>query len=229
MQSVSNAELHLAVIMDGNGRWAEARKQPRSAGHRAGVEAVRLVVEAASRAGIGTLTLFAFAEANWRRPPTEIAALFGLLARYLHAEAGRLDAAGIRLSIIGRRDRLPPGLADAIARAEAMTARHAGMHLRIALDYSARSAIRDAARRAGPAGDPGALLAPDVDLLIRTGGEQRLSDFLLWEAAHAELWFTPTLWPDFGAEELDSALAWFRGRERRFGGLGATRPAEAVA
>lgn len=225
--------LHLAVIMDGNGRWAEARGLPRSAGHREGVEAVRRTVEAASRAGIGTLTLFAFAQANWARPRAEVAALFGLLARYLHMEAARLHEAGVRLTVIGRRDRLPEGVAATIARAEAMTAGNRGLHLRVAVDYSSRHAILAAAREAGPAttaANFAALLAPDgapdVDLLIRTGGEQRLSDFLLWEAANAELWFTPVAWPDFSAGDLQAALDGFARRERRFGGLGpAPRPA----
>lgn len=219
--------LHVAIILDGNGRWAEARGLPRSAGHRAGVDAVRCVVKAAPGAGIGTLTLFAFAQANWRRPQAEVAALFGLLARFLHMEAARLHGAGVRLTVIGRRDRLPDGLAAAIGRAEAMMAGNRGLHLRVAIDYSARDAILAAARDAGAAVSCDAFAArlvpdgaPDVDLLIRTGGEQRLSDFLLWEAAHAELCFTGVAWPDFGPADLAAALRDFAGRERRFGGLG---------
>ena len=226
----SNA-LHLALIMDGNGRWAEARGLPRSAGHRAGVDAARRVVEAAARAGVGTLTLFAFAAANWRRPRAEVAALFGLLARFLRTDLDRLHANDVRLTAIGRRDRLPDGLAEAIADAEARTARNPGLHLRVALDYSSRAALLEAARQAPRDAAPAqfaALVAPDgapdVDLLIRTGGERRLSDFLLWEAAQAELLFVPTLWPDFGAGELAAALADFRARERRFGGLGPSAP-----
>ena len=238
MQSIPLAKLHIAIIMDGNGRWAEARGLPRSAGHREGVEAVRRAVDAASRQGVGTLTLFAFAQANWARPRGEVAALFGLLARYLHMEAARLHQAGVRLTVIGRRDRLPEGLAVAIGRAEAMTAANRGLHLRVAVDYSARDAILAAARQAGAtttAANFAAMLAPDgapeVDLLIRTGGEQRLSDFLLWEAANAELWFTPVAWPDFGAADLAAALGGFAARERRFGGLGpaARLPVGAVA
>jgi len=236
MQSMSSPQLHLAVIMDGNGRWAAARGMPRSAGHRAGVEAARRIVQAAMREGVGTLTLFAFAAANWRRPRTEVAALFGLLVRFLHAETDRLHEAGVRLTVIGRRDRLPAGLADGIARAEAMTAGNRGLHLRIALDFSGRAAILDAARRADAATTPAcfAMLvapdgAPDVDLVIRTGGEQRLSDFLLWEAAHAELFFSPLPWPDFDAAALQDALAWFAARERRFGGLGPASAPPAIA
>jgi undecaprenyl diphosphate synthase len=204
---------------------------PRALGHKAGVAAIRRVVEAAPGQGIGTLTLYAFSSDNWRRPEDEVTALMGLLRLYLREEAGRLARAGVRLTVIGRRDRLPEGIAEAIGRAEARTAAGSGLHLRIALDYSARAAILAAAaslavdlRTGVPAaaefgrrvsGGP----VPDVDLVIRTSGEQRLSDFLLWESAYAELHFTPVHWPDFGADDLATALRAFADRERRFGGL----------
>jgi undecaprenyl diphosphate synthase len=168
---------------------------------------VRRIVRAAPDLGVGALTLYAFSADNWKRPAAEVATLFRLFARYLAREAPRLAAADVRLEVIGRRDRLPAPLAGAVTRAETLTARGTALHLRIALDYSARAAIT--------AGQ----VLPDVDLLIRTGGEQRLSDFLLWESAYAELVFTPTMWPDFKATDLARALVEFRGRERRFGGL----------
>lgn len=229
MQSTPVDGLHVGIIMDGNGRWAAARGLPRQAGHEAGVEAVRRVAEAAPGLGIATLTLFAFSSDNWRRPETEVAALMTLLRFYLRAEAAKLARRGARLSVIGRRDRLPEGLADEIARAEASTAEGRKLHLRIALDYSARDAILQAAAQAAAAGPltreaftrlvTGEEGARDVDLVIRTSGEQRLSDFLLWESAYAELYFTERMWPDFGAEDLAAALASFRRRDRRFGGL----------
>lgn len=206
---------HVGIVMDGNGRWATRRGLPRLAGHRAGADAVRRVVEAAPSRGITALTLYAFSSDNWRRPPAEVSGLMRLLARYLRAETPRLRESGVRLSIVGRRDRLPGPLVAAIDAAEGATAAESALHLRIAVDYSARAAIR-----------AGALL-PDVDLLIRTGGEQRLSDFLLWECAYAELWFTDRMWPDFAAPDLTAALADFHGRERRFGGLPASIPESA--
>jgi undecaprenyl diphosphate synthase len=227
-------KLHIGIIMDGNGRWATRRYLPRLAGHEAGVEAVRRVVEAAPKQGIGTLTLYAFSSDNWRRPKAEVAALMKLLRFYLKDEIDTLARNGVRLTVIGRRDRLPDGLANEIARAEAVTAHGDALHLRIALDYSARDAILAAARIAGPAdltrtgfarlvtGEPG---LRDVDLIIRTSGEKRLSDFLLWESAYAELHFTERMWPDFGAHDLAEALASFGRRERRFGGLQA-QPSE---
>jgi undecaprenyl diphosphate synthase len=199
--------LHVAIVMDGNGRWATRRGLPRTAGHRAGAEAVRRVVEAAPQLGIGALTLFAFSADNWRRPPAEVATLMRLFARYLRSETARLTEQRVRLEMVGRRDRLPAPLVSAIGAAERATAAGNALRLRLAVDYSARAAIR-----------AGRLL-PDVDLLIRTGGEQRLSDFLLWECAYAELYFTATMWPDFGAADLAAAVAEFRSRERRFGGL----------
>jgi undecaprenyl diphosphate synthase len=220
----------VAIIMDGNGRWAGARGRPRTDGHRAGAEAVRRTVESAARHGVGTLSLYAFSSDNWGRPRQEVYLLLGLLERYLRVETRRCVANGIRLRVIGRRDRLPDSLREAIAGAERRTADGTRMILRIAVDYSARDAIlaastegrtlRDRAdfaqalARVTHGGEPG-----DVDLVIRTGGEQRLSDFLLWESAYAELYFTDRMWPDFGEEDLSRALAWFRARERRFGRL----------
>jgi undecaprenyl diphosphate synthase len=237
MQSsvTARAPLHVAIIMDGNGRWASRRGLPRPAGHRAGVQAVRRVVEAAPELGIGKLTLFAFSSDNWRRPREEVRGLMALLRRYVRSELQRLVESGARLSVIGRRDRLPGGVAEDIAKAEAATAPGRRLDLQIAIDYSARDAIVDAAAAVFGAADgipsraafahllegrrgPGA----DVDLLIRSGGEKRLSDFLLWEAAYAELCFVDTLWPDFGVDDLRAALADFHRRERRFGGLGET-------
>jgi undecaprenyl diphosphate synthase len=233
MQSSLSAKLpvglHVGIIMDGNGRWATRRRLPRLRGHEAGVDAVRRVVEAAPKQGIATLTLYAFSTDNWRRPKAEVAALMRLLRFYLADETETLVRNGVRLSVIGRRDRLPGGLASEIGRAEAATAGGDALHLRVALDYSARDAILNAAARvAGPAdltragfarlvtGEPG---LRDVDLIIRTSGEKRLSDFLLWESAYAELHFTERMWPDFEAEDLAEALASFDRRERRFGGL----------
>jgi len=206
------AHPHVAIIMDGNGRWATARGLPRTAGHRAGADAVRRVVETAPRLGVRTLTLFAFSSDNWKRPTREVATLMRLFHRYLAAEAAALKENGVRLSIIGRRDRLAEPLVRQISAAERLTASEHRLHLRLAVDYSAREAIRRSTR------DP-SLLGPDVDLLIRTGGERRLSDFLLWECAYAELHFTDKRWPDFDAVDLERALADFHGRQRRFGAL----------
>ena len=224
---------HAAIIMDGNGRWATRKGMPRQAGHAAGVEALGRIVEAAPTLGIDTLTVYAFSADNWQRPKTEVGALMGLLRRYVDSEVRRLAESGTRLKVIGRRDRLPPDIATAIARAEATTAAGTKLNLRVAVDYSARDAILAAAAAAAGSGDlsretfsrhlsgTGAGEEPhsDVDLLIRTGGEKRLSDFLLWECAYAELYFTDRLWPDFGADDLAAAVASFHGRERRFGGL----------
>lgn len=228
---------HVAIVMDGNGRWATRRGLPRAVGHREGAKAVSRVVEAARRRGVGTLTLYAFSSDNWRRPAAEVEALMGLFERYLAREARRCAENGIRLRVIGRRDRLAPRLVSAIDAAEACTATGEGMELRIAVDYSGRDGIL-AALATLPAGVPptrAALLAaigaaghggaPEVDLLLRTGGERRISDFLLWESAYAELFFSDRLWPDVGAADLDEALAWYAGRERRFGGLPTPLPA----
>ena len=229
MQSNHCSKLHVAIIMDGNGRWATRRGLPRQAGHAAGVEAIQRVAEAAPDLGVGTLTLYAFSADNWRRPDGEVRGLMGLLRRYLETETERLVRTGARLTVIGRRDRLPGTIPAAIACAERETAGGTALDLRVAVDYSARDAILAAAAAARPEDLTregfsrlltGARAGSDVDLLIRTGGEQRLSDFLLWECAYAELYFTERFWPDFGAADLAEALAWFRVRERRFGGLG---------
>jgi undecaprenyl diphosphate synthase len=230
-QSTSHSDItrprHTAIILDGNGRWAEARGLPRALGHRAGAAAVRRTVEAAREIGLRQLTLYAFSSDNWQRPRPEVNALLALLRSYLADETGRLRGRGIRLTAIGRRDRLPEPLSRAIDAAEAATAHGRDMHLRIAVDYSSREAIASAARRMpsrspSPREDLGRILAtPDVDLLIRTGGEQRLSDFLLWEAAYAELVFLRVPWPDFAREDLEGALAEFSRRGRRFGRIAA--------
>jgi undecaprenyl diphosphate synthase len=228
-----NPKLHVAILLDGNGRWAASRNLPRPEGHRAGVEAVRRVVRAAPSLGIGTLTLYAFSSNNWERPASEVISLLSLLEEYLRSEAAACAKAGVRLRVIGRRDRIPPTLVDAINTAERVTATGGKLELRIALDYSSREAIlraacwmlsslevseREFARRLGEVThDHGP--AQDVDLLIRTGGERRLSDFMLWECAYAELLFTPRMWPEFEAADLESAVEDFLGRERRFGRL----------
>jgi undecaprenyl diphosphate synthase len=223
------SRLHVGIIMDGNGRWAMRRQLSRLRGHEAGVEAIRRVVEAAPKQGVGTLTLYAFSSDNWRRPKTEVSALMALLRFYLANEVESLVRNGVRLTVIGRRDRLPDGLSDAIGRAEATTARGDVLHLRIAVDYSARDAILKAAAKAAGIGNltreifselvTGEADLRDVDLVIRTSGEKRLSDFLLWESAYAELHFTERMWPDFEAQDLAEALTSFHRRERRFGGL----------
>lgn len=218
---IKQSTLHVGIIMDGNGRWAIARGMPRAAGHRAGVETVGRVVEAAPQAGIGILTLFAFSSDNWRRPAVEVEALMRLLSLYMAKETQRCVDQGVRLEVIGRRDRLSSSLCAAISRVEAATARGARLWLRIAVDYSARDAILAAARGVAELSLDalGNALGPPVDLLIRTGGERRLSDFLLWECAYAELVFSRTMWPDFGAHDLAAAVREFRGRERRFGAV----------
>ena len=225
------AGLHVAVIMDGNGRWATRRGLPRVAGHRAGLVAALRVIEHAPDVGIGRLTLYAFSSDNWKRPAAEVDRIFWLLRAFLRLETGRMRSEGARLEAIGRRDRLPEAALRAIERAERVTAGGKRINVRVAIDYSARDAIARVAAElsgvecVGPErmrelieaelmGGAGA-----VDLLIRTGGEKRLSDFLLWESAYAELVFTDCLWPDFGAAELDAAVAEFRRRERRFGGV----------
>jgi undecaprenyl diphosphate synthase len=219
--SASKSTLHVAIIMDGNGRWALARDLARVAGHHAGAQAVRRTVEAAPELGIGVLTLFAFSSDNWRRPAGEVSALMALFLQFLEDETPRCVAESIRLEVIGRRDRLAPALLGAIARAESLTASGSGLHLRLAVDYSGRDAILSAVRgvatlsRDSLAG----ALGPAVDLLIRTGGERRLSDFLLWECAYAELVFSRRMWPDFTGEDLAGAVREFRSRERRFGAI----------
>jgi undecaprenyl diphosphate synthase len=233
MQSSLSAKLahllHVGIIMDGNGRWATRRGLSRLRGHEAGVEAIRRVVEAAPDHGVGTLTLYAFSTDNWRRPKAEVTALMALLRFYLANEVESLVKNGVRLTVIGRRDRLPDGIAAAIARAEAATSRGETLNLRIAIDYSARDAILNAAARLAGVSEPtrelfaqlvtGEAGLRDVDLIIRTSGEKRLSDFLLWEGAYAELYFTERMWPEFNGEALAEALVSFQRRERRFGGL----------
>jgi len=215
--------LHAAIIMDGNGRWATARGLPRVAGHRAGAEALRRTVEAAPGLGIGTVTVYAFSSDNWKRPPAEISALMRLFHNYLRKERERCIENDMRVSVIGRRDRLPRMLLPEIEEVERATRHCSRLHLRIAVDYSSRDAILDAARRLKRSATRERLSAllggPDVDLLIRTGGEQRLSDFLLWECAYAELIFSPRMWPDFDASDLKAAVAEFYSRERRFGAV----------
>jgi undecaprenyl diphosphate synthase len=237
-QAKLNELLHVGIIMDGNGRWATRQGLSRLRGHEAGVEAIRRVVEAAPGQGVGTLTLYAFSSDNWRRPRAEVSALMALLRSYLAKEIDALVRNGVRLTVIGRRDRLPDGIAQAIERAEAASAGGDALHLRIAIDYSARDAILSAVIKANGRGDltrealaqliTGEACLRDVDLVIRTSGEKRLSDFLLWESAYAELHFTNRMWPEFDADDLTEALDAFHRRERRFGGLQAVVP-EAVA
>jgi undecaprenyl diphosphate synthase len=217
--------------MDGNGRWANARNRPREWGHRQGALAVRRVVEAAPGLGVRVLTLYAFSSDNWKRSEREVSLLMKLFARYLRTETDELVENGVEFKVVGRRDRLDAPLLRAIERAEAVTRGGRRLRLRLAVDYSARdlitAAVREAARvdtldRAGMAELLGRAMndtgpAQDVDLLIRTGGEQRLSDFLLWECAYAELLFTPRMWPDFDADDLLGALEEYRRRDRRFG------------
>jgi undecaprenyl diphosphate synthase len=225
--------LHVAIIMDGNGRWAASRGLPRLAGHRSGADAVRRVIEAAPDFGISILTLYAFSSDNWRRPQREVGALMKLLGRYLVEERDRCIANGVRLEAIGRRDRLAAPLLSLLEQTERATAGGRKLHLRLAIDYSSRYAILDAARELAAKSAGGAItdealsrqIGPDVDLLIRSSGEQRLSDFLLWECAYAEMLFTPRMWPEFSAGDLGAAVDEFRRRDRRFGGLTAQRTA----
>lgn len=227
--------MHVAIIMDGNGRWATQRAMPRVAGHRVGVDVVRKIVEAAPSLGIGTLTLYAFSSDNWRRPAAEVSTLMRLFRSRLVSEVPRLLANNVRLTAIGRRDRLPLALGDALGDAEEATAGGSTLHLRLAIDYSARDEILRAAQRLAAAagevtredfgralgGEHDARPAADVDLVIRTGGERRLSDFLLWECAYAELYFTDLMWPEFGPKDLEEAVEYFQKRDRRFGALSA--------
>ena len=226
--------MHTAIIMDGNGRWAERRGLPRTAGHRAGAKAVRKIVEAATRGDIDVLTLYAFASNNWSRPAAEVSSLMRLLKRYLVSETARCLDNGVRLSVIGRRDRLSRDLVNTIEHTERITAHGSKLHLRLAIDYSARAAIATAAASMRGECSPeeferhlaSAMHADGgtpVDLLIRTGGERRLSDFLLWECAYAELVFTDTFWPDFDEPAFEAALHEFARRDRRFGGLSTVR------
>jgi undecaprenyl diphosphate synthase len=232
---VDHPGLHVAIIMDGNGRWASHRGLRRSTGHTQGERAVRRVIENAPDLGVTTLTLYAFSSDNWGRPVSEVSHLMRLFEDHLISERQRCIDTGVKLNVIGRRDRLSDSLLSVIDTTEAATAHARRLHLRVAVDYSARDMIREASRRLAASGEvefsreamSAAIndvlhsrpAAPDVDLLIRTSGEQRLSDFMLWEAAYAELHFTDVLWPDFNERDLAEALEAFQGRERRFGGL----------
>lgn len=227
---------HVAVIMDGNGRWAQLRGLPRQEGHRRGLEALRRTVKNAADLGIEFLTLYSFSTENWRRPATEVSFLMGLLKRFVEKDLAELDASNVRVRIIGGRDDLSPDLRLLVENAEAMTRDNTGMTLVIAFNYGARDEITRAARQlaadvaagriAVDAIDEAAIAArldtadmPDPGLVIRTSGETRVSNFLLWQAAYAEFVFTPVLWPDFDRAALEEALAEYRRRERRFGGL----------
>ncbi|HJQ10016.1 MAG TPA: di-trans,poly-cis-decaprenylcistransferase [Gemmatimonadaceae bacterium] len=222
--------IHVAIIMDGNGRWATSRGRPRTAGHVAGARVVRKIVEAAPDCGIGMLTLYAFSADNWARPSREVALLMRLFRRYLVAETDRCVTNDVRMRIIGRRDRIPSELVRAINAAEEATRHGTRLDLRIAVDYSSRDALVRATERLAGKNVTRDTLAEamcevdrwdgpyrDVDLLIRTGGEQRLSDFLLWECAYAELYFTDRRWPEFTPADLAGAVSEFNSRERRFG------------
>jgi undecaprenyl diphosphate synthase len=228
---------HIAIVMDGNGRWAEARGEPRTAGHRAGIEPVRRTIRECARLGVRALTLFAFSSENWRRPETEVATLMSLFMDALDREVEELHSNGVRLRIIGNRQRLSVRLQQRIAEAEALTAANTGLHLQVAVSYGGRWDLVEAARRLAARAASGALrpgdideaalaaelqLAdlPDPDLFIRTGGDHRVSNFLLWNIAYAELFFTDTLWPDFDESTLALAIADFESRERRFGQTG---------
>ncbi len=230
--------MHVAIIMDGNGRWAKRRGLPRTAGHVEGAKTVRAAVEVAAGTGVDTLTVYAFSAANWARPSAEVAGLMRLFGQYLFTETRRCVEQSIRINVIGRRDRLSDSLVRSIEQSERLSASGTGMLLRIAVDYSSHYSIVEAARRAGrdPDLDDEAFVralhevdhsaypAGEVDLLIRTGSERRLSDFMLWECAYAELYFTECLWPDFDEQRFRCALEDYAGRQRRFGALiGETR------
>ncbi|KGI77807.1 polyprenyl diphosphate synthase [Oleiagrimonas soli] len=229
---------HVAIIMDGNGRWAEQRRQPRSFGHRAGQKAVRQTIEHCVRRGIGALTLFAFSSENWRRPETEVSALMTLFLKALDKEVDQLHANGVRLRFIGDLSRFDAPLRERMLAAQTRTAENAKLHVNVAVNYGGHWDIAQAARALAEAVARGELEAsaidadalaakvcladqPPPDLFIRTGGEQRISNFLLWQLAYTELVFTDTLWPDFDAECLDAALDDYAGRQRRFGRTGA--------
>ncbi len=242
--AVTHLPRHVAVIMDGNGRWAAARGLTRTAGHKAGLKSVRLIIEECSRRGIEALTLFAFSSENWRRPAEEVGSLMSLFLEALDREIAELHRKAVRVRVIGERGSLAVRLQARIAAAEEHTAGNRGLKLQVALSYGGRWDIVQAAQQLAREAASGALrpqdlgeerfaaglaLAglPPVELLIRTGGEQRLSNFLLWDLAYAELHFATCLWPDFTAGDLDEALAFFAGRERRFGRTGAQRAAKA--
>ncbi len=219
------SSLHIGIIMDGNGRWAERRGHPRTAGHRAGVRSVRRIIECAPAMGVRMLTVYAFSADNWRRPEVEVRALMRLLRSYLVYETDRCITEGIRIQFVGRRDRLSKILVETMEMAEARTRDGARLTLRIALDYSSRDALVEAAQKMAERGRfdrqamDEALQAEDIDLVIRTAGEQRLSDFFLWECAYSEFVFTDRLWPDFNAGDLKAAIDVYSQRTRKFGGL----------
>jgi len=232
-----NVPRHIAVIMDGNGRWARKRGLPRHAGHRAGVKSVRLIVENAVKRGIEYLTLFAFSSENWRRPREEVGMLMSLFIEALRREVAELHQNDVRLTFIGARERLDPRLVEKIREAEQLTAGNGGMRLQVAVAYGGRWDVVEAARRLAARVRAGELESeaidadtfaaelqlggiPDPDLLIRTGGERRISNFLLWNLAYSELWFADVLWPDFGEADFDAALAFFAQRQRRYGHTG---------
>jgi undecaprenyl diphosphate synthase len=234
-QPASPAKLHIAIIMDGNGRWAAARGLPRTMGHRAGIEAVRRTLKAARELPVSHLTLYSFSAENWRRPATEIGELMGLLRFYLRSELATLHKEQVRIKVIGERKRLPPDIVELIAHSEELTQDNKALTLTLALNYGGRQEITAAARGLAKAVERGELRAdaiddhvlqsflftgglPDPDLVIRTSGEQRISNFLLWQSAYAEFVFQDVLWPDFAAEHLTAAIEEFQRRERRFGG-----------
>lgn len=234
-QTAPSAPLHVAIVMDGNGRWAQRRGLPRQVGHPKGVDAIRRVVEAAPRQGVRWLTLYAFSTENWRRPAGEVAEVMRLLKLYVNSDLDKLAREGVRIRILGRREGLPADIAEIVERAEARTAHNDGFFLQVAFNYGGRADLVDAARALAAeaaagrldieAIDEAALAArlstgglPDPDLVIRTSGEQRLSNFLLWEAAYAEFVFQDVLWPDYNEMHLSSAIEEFQKRERRYGG-----------
>lgn len=233
-ETASRPPAHVAIIMDGNGRWARARGLPRTIGHHRGVEAVRRTVEAAADLGIGYLTLFGFSTENWGRPQDEVSELMGLLRKYLRSEVAELHRNGVRLRVIGDRQRLKPDIVDLIENAEQVTSGNTTLQLTVALSYGARQEITAAARRLAEAVRDGELTPdgvdetalagrlftdgmPDPDLVVRTSGEKRISNFLLWQAAYAELVFIDTLWPDFCRDDLEGAIGEFQRRDRRYG------------
>jgi undecaprenyl diphosphate synthase len=229
------APLHVAIIMDGNGRWAKRRGLPRTFGHREGVKALKRTVEGAAAVGVGRLTVFGFSTENWRRPAAEVSELMGLLKAYVSSDLERLAKEGVRVTILGRREGLSPDVLEVIERAERRTAENTAFHLQVAFNYGGQADIVDAARKFAKAVEEGRAKASDLDealferslstadapppdLIVRTSGERRLSNFLLWESAYAELVFQDVLWPDYGPEHLKAAIAEFATRERRYGG-----------
>ena len=239
-QAARSLPRHVAIVMDGNGRWARKRLMPRGVGHKAGVDALVEVVKATANRGIGFLTVFAFSSENWKRPEEEVSGLMGLLLVALSKHLSSLKADGVRIRIVGDLDNVSEKVRNALLDAQSATVDNARLVLTVAFNYGGRWDIVQACRKAmaegvSPAGVTEAVLsrhmamayAPDPDLFIRTGGEVRLSNFLLWQSAYAELHFTDCLWPDFDAAELDRALAVYAGRERRFGDVGASGQGEA--